>query len=385
MNSFLVLIYKFITMKKVLLIIKNAFLHLHAPCVRRWAAADLRDRIKSGMTGRWIVVCIIAAAFITNGAQAQNYVTLDLKNTNFQFNEEGAWDQTYQTDTALVIKHATFYHGAGTGFWEGFTLANNNDSTWHQADQWLDYQWGSMAGGGAQPTTQGTFTSVHGDPSIPYIVASQPFYGDWSITLDKQYEMVAILLANHPYPYYVNQEGNGFARKLDQQGDFLKLTIHGSRLGQEDYRIVEHTLAFVDEHGTLQQERQWIYVDLTSIGTVDKINFKLESTDNHPQWGMNTPAYFCIGELVLLDSQESNHNIHNQSHVFPNPFYNTLNVTGVNVRYVNVFTINGTLVKQIKGNDVNTLQLNTSNWQQGNYIIQVNDDDGAHVHKVVKK
>jgi hypothetical protein len=347
MNSFLVLIYKFITMKKVLLII-----------------------------------CFVAATAYANVAQAQNYVTLDLGNTNFEFDTNGAWNQTYQADTMLVIKHATFYHYAA-GYWEGFTIANNNDSTRYEPNDWLNHQWGIMTGTGIQLTTDEQLYQTN--PDIPYIVASQPYNGSWTITLDKIYQTVAIYVANHPYPYHVNIEGNDNARALNQKGDFLKLIIHGSRLGQEDYRMVEHTLAFVDEHGILQQEREWIYVDLASIGTVDKINFTLESTDNHPQYGMNTPAYFCIGELVLLDSQESNHNINNQSHVFPNPFHNTLNVTGIGIHYVNVFTTNGALVKQVTGNNANTLQLNTSNWQQGNYIIQVNDDNGAHVHKVVKK
>jgi hypothetical protein len=331
------------------------------------------------MTGRWIVICIIAAAFITNGAQAQNYVTLDLGNTNFAFDTNGAWDQTYQADTALVIKHATFYHHGETSYWEGFTLANNNDST--MPKDWVNDQWGIMTGGG---WIEGQEGDTHTNAQVPHIIAYQPFYGQWTVNLDKHYKTVAIWVANHPFTYYTNLHGNPPARKLDQLNDSLTLIIQGSLDGQEDYRFVQLNLAKVDEHGTLQQAREWIYVDLASIGTVDQINFNLQSTDNG-DWGMNTPAYFCIGELLLQDAQESNQHIDNHSHAFPNPVYNTLSVTGIGIHYVNVFTTNGALVKQIKGNEVNTLQLNTANWQQGNYIIQVNDDNGTHVHKVVKK
>jgi hypothetical protein len=37
----------------------------------------------------------------------------------------------------------------------------------------------------------------------------------------------------------------------------------------------------------------WRYVDLSSLGKVKKLGFALDSSDGG-DWGINTPAYFCI-------------------------------------------------------------------------------------------
>ena len=42
--------------------------------------------------------------------------------------------------------------------------------------------------------------------------------------------------------------------------------------------------------------KDWTYCDLSSLGEVTKLTFALSSTDNG-DYGMNTPAYFCIDEL----------------------------------------------------------------------------------------
>jgi hypothetical protein len=43
----------------------------------------------------------------------------------------------------------------------------------------------------------------------------------------------------------------------------------------------------------------WLTVDLSPLGTdVAQIGFALESTDNGT-WGMNTPAYLAVDDLVL--------------------------------------------------------------------------------------
>ena len=43
-------------------------------------------------------------------------------------------------------------------------------------------------------------------------------------------------------------------------------------------------------------------MDLGSLGRVDSLMFALESTDVG-EWGMNTPAFFCIDNLYVIPNE----------------------------------------------------------------------------------
>ena len=56
-----------------------------------------------------------------------------------------------------------------------------------------------------------------------------------------------------------------------------------------DYRFADNGLDYIVD--------DWSWVDLTSLGAVDKLQFGLSSTDNG-FFGMNTPAYFAMDNMV---------------------------------------------------------------------------------------
>jgi hypothetical protein len=342
-----------------------------------------------------LIICFVAATAYAN-AQAQDgetqFIALDLTNptqpTELIYTEnDSSWIETF-SDQPLRFQQFTFTHNGTNNpytYWDGFTVSTSGDSSNRQ--DWVDSPGGCVAGGGLLTPTSGNIPDVagfHGTPGLPYLIAAKPMMGEaWEINFDQLYKPYVVWIANHPYPFHVNIHGNQFSRPLNEPGDFLKVIITGHN-DQTGYSCeVEHYLARFDD-GRLVQTPYWTTVILSQMEHVNRLSFDMQSSDTDPILGMFTPAYFCLTGLMLLDNQQSNTYI-DKTNVFPSPFTHTLNVTGVNVHYVNVFTTNGVLVKQVKGNNANTLQLNTSNWQQGNYIIQVNDDDGAHVHKVVKK
>jgi hypothetical protein len=43
----------------------------------------------------------------------------------------------------------------------------------------------------------------------------------------------------------------------------------------------------------------WQTIDLTSLAGARSLRFGLESSDNHPVFGMNTPAYFAADNLIV--------------------------------------------------------------------------------------
>jgi hypothetical protein len=57
-----------------------------------------------------------------------------------------------------------------------------------------------------------------------------------------------------------------------------------------DFRFANNTQDYI--------VKNWAWVDLTSLGNTDSLLFGLSSSDNDPQYGMNTPAFFCIDDVV---------------------------------------------------------------------------------------
>ena len=43
----------------------------------------------------------------------------------------------------------------------------------------------------------------------------------------------------------------------------------------------------------------WTYVNLEYLGEVKALMFAMESSDTHPQWGINTPTYFALDRLEI--------------------------------------------------------------------------------------
>ena len=47
----------------------------------------------------------------------------------------------------------------------------------------------------------------------------------------------------------------------------------------------------------------WTSVDISSLGAVNQLTFKFESSDNGT-FGMNTPAYVCIDDIVYNEPED---------------------------------------------------------------------------------
>ena len=74
---------------------------------------------------------------------------------------------------------------------------------------------------------------------------------------------------------------------------YYRVVIKGSLNGAETGSVV-CTLA----QGGLRAE-DWVRVDLSSLGKVDKLTFTPESNDTG-EWGINAPGYFALDELAFV-------------------------------------------------------------------------------------
>lgn len=239
-------------------------------------------------------------------------VTLNLAKatTPLSFEElNGAWTATYdQNATTIDSQIFSFVHNGSTsyGMWWGFTASNSTDRTRH--DDIITYQYSNMAMGGIAVDEDGairtdSFGDPISDPAMPYLVGYYAsFLGDvpcsvvFTDGLSHAVESVYVNLTS--YPYYCVEEGDAYARAF-RNGDKLTLTIDGIH-ADGSIATAECTLASA-ANGVLSITRGWRKVDLSALGAVSELRFRMSTTDRG-EWGDNTPLYFALDKLTA-DSQ----------------------------------------------------------------------------------
>ena len=95
-------------------------------------------------------------------------------------------------------------------------------------------------------------------------------------------------------------DGNQFSRKFGA-GDYFLLDVRGytgaEGAGKEVGEVKFYLANFLGSNSYIINT--WQTLDLSSLAGAESLQFGLSSTDNDPIYGMNTPAYFAIDNLVL--------------------------------------------------------------------------------------
>jgi len=104
--------------------------------------------------------------------------------------------------------------------------------------------------------------------------------------------------------------------------DFYFLTIKAFSNGMLSTDSVDFYLA--DYRSTDNAEdyliSEWTYVDLTSLGAADSLQITASSSDVG-QFGINTPTYFCVDNIITSDGTVSADDIFKEDlfKIYPNP------------------------------------------------------------------
>jgi hypothetical protein len=251
---------------------------------------------------------------------------LDLKDTkcvNWQTDivppatgeSSGYWTNTY-TNNQLCYGEFVLSHSGYSGYYDGFIFGRNGSTTnygYHKDSvgsvDWIPHQWGVMAGGGLSSTDP--IEVAKGDP---YLIAYWGYYSESQGTHSLQVSLAdgslfnpqEVYICNHPWPYWGSRYGDGFARPLNQKGDYFVLYIHGVTEDDETRTIVD-TLAVYDPKAadSVRQNPNWHRVDLTPLEEdVKAIYFTMKSTDNYVtdsvDYGPNTAVYFNMDKLAVI-------------------------------------------------------------------------------------
>lgn len=320
----------------------------------------------------------------------QFFTILFMLSLNFSFGQITADFESIQIDSFLDGSdlNGGFQNGNiflpnsySGGFWSGWSLSSTTDIT----TAGFTNQYSASNGSGY-------------DSSSNYAVG---FGNQNQIKLDDISlgdSILGFYINNSTYAYLAIKDGNDgfgavktFGGPTGDDPDYFLLTIKKYSNGTlstdsidfylADYRFADNSMDYVIN--------EWTYVDLTSLGAADSLSFTLSSTDNHPMFGMNTPAYFCLDNIVTSGTLVSNNNIEEklEMEIYPNPTTDFLfikNLENQNDLTINIYDLLG---QQINNNTItnNNNQIDVSNLPIGTYLIRVQDGEKQSSQLFVKQ
>jgi hypothetical protein len=201
-------------------------------------------------------------------------------------------------------------------------------------------------------------------------------------------------IANTTFAYNSMKSGDAFAKKFggvsgnDADSFVLKISafhkgqfLFSKRVVLADFRFADNTKDYILD--------SWTTVDLSmpqkEVGPRDSFVFELMSSDNG-QFGMNTPGFFAIDEVIAARWLGVNAVNRLTAKVYPNPAYDVVSIeTKGAMLDLQVHNAIGELVYQTKNCGGVIHQINIKAWAEGVYTISASTVNGAESSVIVKR
>ena len=193
------------------------------------------------------------------------------------------------------------FGGFPVELWSGWAYSSvTNTTTPGFGNQYAAY---ALSTGGA-----GAPLNLGDPPSTSYAVAFGSSVGDSIINLPTGYRPDSIQITNTTYAALIMKDGDpgfGLQKFGHDDGlnpDFFLLKIHGFNAAGQSTGTIDFYLADYRFENSEQDYiiSDWTTVDLSSLGIdTSWLTFSLTSSDNDPVFGMNTPGYFAVDNLVM--------------------------------------------------------------------------------------
>lgn len=242
-----------------------------------------------------LTALIVAAAFpVASSAFTVDFESVPLGPSDFEngagLTNTASGVQLLESSVIWTVDGVGFNNRYSTAFgsWSGWAVSATTDTT----TPGFGNQYSSFPGGGANGSQQYgvAFTASSGDASYIQLNGLRP---------------VSMALTNTTYTALDMMTGSFFSKAFGGESgddeDFLLLTIEGLDEAEivtgtvefylADYRFADNSLDYIVD--------EWTKVDLTPLGSPELISFQLTSSDTG-FFGINTPAYFAMDNLVLI-------------------------------------------------------------------------------------
>lgn len=300
--------------------------------------------------------------------------------------------QTVVTFDDLTLTPNTYWDGSDStlGFTSGGVYFENT----------YDFQWDYWSGGfiysnTTDVTTAGytndfsAYTGTGGNSSQNYAVN----YGGTGIDFGTEKVLTSIQLTNTTYAALSMLNGDAFGKQFgdstNAQGnpdgtngeDWFRLLIIGKDAQSvttdtvifylADYRFANNTQDYI--------VNTWETVNLSPLGEIQFLEFELQSSDVGG-FGMNTPAYFALDNIVYGTASVNESNLAKQE-VYPNPNTGKFTVKSENGQ-ITVYSLSGELVLTQTTNGIQEVDLTSI--QSGTYILETSTSKGIARTRISK-
>jgi hypothetical protein len=244
------------------------------------------------MRSRLLRVCCLLPVFSWCGAGAAAPLVVDFEDLALS---PGTFNNGSNGAGGFVSQQTKFNNNYNSTFgsWNAWAYSNVTDvSTAGFTNQYSAYK--LPAGGGANGTTN--FAVAFCDSFDPL--------GTPTIELPSGFVLDSLHVTNDTYAALSMRNGDSFAKKFGgptgNDPDWFLLTINGlngsTPVGTVNFYLADYRFA---DNGQDYVVSDWTEIDLSSLSAANKLTFSVSSTDVDPVFGMNTPAYFAIDNLVL--------------------------------------------------------------------------------------
>jgi len=143
-----------------------------------------------------------------------------------------------------------------------------------------------------------------------------------------------------------------------------------------DYRFEDNTEDYI--------VKDWTWLDLTSLGNADSLNFSLSSSDVG-EFGMNTPAYVCVDQIRTVGVLGLEEVKALEASVYPNPTTNFVLLDWENAESADLMLVDvkgqiifGQAIEQ--GNN----QIDLQALPKGTYFLIIREENTVYQQRIIK-
>lgn len=228
----------------------------------------------------WTVI-----SFLTVSCETEKPVTEIVDFENLPLDVSGVWNGSDGTG-GFRSGNLFFPNNFNPDFqaWSGFSYTNHKDTVTG------DYtnQYSSIAGTGAEGSSKyGVFYYMGVPDTIKFTVPGK---------------ITGFAVCNSTYAYKAMKYGSPFNKKFGGETgddpDWFKVTLTGINeqgivAGYVDIYLAD--FRFTDRKNDYIANA-WTSVDLSELGFLKALKIEMSSSDSG-EWGINTPAYFCVDNI----------------------------------------------------------------------------------------
>jgi len=296
----------------------------------------------------------------------------------------------------------------GTSFWKGnpgvpgetifssgsASFTNRNDTS-SFGDYWSGWAYSRLKDSMSisyDTNDCAAFPGIGHNTTAIYAVAYQSFFEQYNhIRFAVASTVNGFYITNSTIAYRSMQNGDGFAKKFGgatgNDPDYFKVNITGWLNGTPKIDTIHFYLAdFRDANNANDYiVKDWQWVSTVALGLVDSLTYTLSSSDTTGSY-INTPAYFCMDDIVIFPNGILELSKADLISVYPNPFeteINMANASDAEITY-DVVDIHGRALLHGSISSFSKQKIDTHTFANGIYFVKIYKGQQVFYQKIIK-